>query len=494
MPIRHPITGCHATLLFGNWWIDADHLEAAVSQALAYDLTELVKINQAAQQALIEEQKKNEGKPPPLPYELIGDKAVITIDGPTTKHSTSFSSVMGENSTLQMAKAVKHALQHDAAKEILIHFDGAPGGNVDGAYDFAQVLMEADKIKPVVGHADDWMTSGAYLFGSCCRRLTANMNCQVGSIGTMSRLIDTSGKYEKEGIKVLPIVAGALKGTGMPGVKLTDAQIKHAQERCNDLNDLFIRHVAETRRLPQKTVRAHEAGVFISKKAREFGLIDDIHSFEHALTLTAPQPRGTRTVVTVPATPTGADPATRSTAMPLTAQQLDTARKLPGGAAITEENADTVLLEVASQLHKRVNDQGTQIQGLEKQIPQQVDPTVAAGHVRVFTKELGFSLKAGQIMPEQEKLIKDAILDGDKVKAGIVQTNGAIMIPSDTFMKVLELNKPTGLTDVKTGSQPAPRNEPGKIEENNDPSKVPADRKATLLGHVGIMPGATATK
>jgi signal peptide peptidase SppA len=486
---RHPITGCNAAALFGFWWIDAQALEAITAQALSYDLLELHKHNQMIQ---MEEQKKAEAdkdKPPKPPYVMMDKTAVIGIDDATTKHGTSFSSVMGGCSTVFMTKAIRHASQNGEVERILIHFDGAPGGTVDGAYDFAEAIMKADKIKPVVGHADDMVASGAYLFGSACRRLTANMNCQVGSIGTMSRLIDTSGNYEKNGIKVIPITTGKFKGIGMPGVGISEDQIAHVKERITDLNQLFIRHVASRRHLSQKEVKGLEASIFIANKAKDLGLVDQVCSLEEAMSLPVPEPRGTRTVVSVPATQTGADPARRK-AMPLTAQQIENARKLglPVLANITEENADVVLYEATNTFQQRAQSAENRVKELEQAAPAKVTPSIAALTIKPFVRELDVLQKEGRILPEQHTLIKDAVLDKDgKAKIDAVSPEGEIMISADVITKVLDANKPSGLTQIQTGAQPAPKQDPGG-NQITDPSQVPAERQSHLLSHVGVVP------
>lgn len=490
---RHPITGCRVSTLFGSWLMDYMNLESLKSQALSYDLNVVVK-------HMREIESSPERAKPALPYEKVGDRAVVRISGCTTKYPTSFSALMGGSSTVMLGKTLRAAAKDEDVKSIVMHYDTAPGGTVEGAFDFAQIIKEVNAVKPIVAIGSDMMASGGYLFASQASRIYANTNCEVGSIGTISYVSDSSKKYEAEGITVIPLRSGKYKGIGVPGAKISEEQIAYLQENTEDINDLFIKAVADARRIPQKTVRAMEAGVFIAKKALANGLIDEIANFEEVLSKPVPEPRGTRTVVTIPATQSGANPV-RSKAMPLSAQQLETARKLPGAASITEENADTVLYDVSSALsgavtnrdHK-ISELTAQVTQLSSQLPTKVDDNVAAGHVRVFAKELDFSAKAGLILPDQQKLIKDAIMDGDKPKAGVVQPNGTIMIAADTVMKMVELNKPHGLTELKTGAQPAPRAEPGKPEgENTDPSKVSEERRGQLLGHVGIKPGV-ATK
>ena len=204
--------------------------------------------------------------------------AVVHMTGMLMKGQSKY----GGTSTIGVRKALRAAKDDPNVSACLLCVD-SPGGHVAGMVELADSIAQFSK--PIAAHADDLMASAAY--GPSTQvtdGITANRSAEVGSIGTVAVLADTSGKAEAEGIKVHVISTGSLKGAFSAGVEITQEQIDYMQERVDSLNGNFLQLVETGRGMTPAQVKAAATGaVFSAAKAVELGLIDGIMSMDDAL-------------------------------------------------------------------------------------------------------------------------------------------------------------------------------------------------------------------
>lgn len=275
-----------------------------------------------------------DSRPVSLGYVNAGGVAVIPLAGPLMKRASKF----GGSSSVEIRSAIRKAIQDDSIHSILLHVD-SPGGTVAGTADLAADVRNANQRKPVYAHIEDLGASAAYWVASQARRVTANPTALIGSIGTMIRLTDESGKYAADGIKVHVVATGKYKGAGAEGAPITDEHLKMFQEEVNDLNEHFVKGVSEGRGMARARVEALADGrVHISSKAKEVGLIDEVRSLDEVFSFitaerdaatsqktetsaTEVSPRGETAVAQSQEKPTMADPTPSivPTAQPLAA-------------------------------------------------------------------------------------------------------------------------------------------------------------------------------
>jgi len=215
--------------------------------------------------------------------------AAINIHGPLMKGVSKF----GGTSTVLTRKAIRQATQDDDIDTIVLHVD-SPGGRVAGTMELAAEVRRAAAVKTVHAHIDDLGASAAYWSISGATTITANQMAQVGSIGTIAVLYDSSERMEKEGIKVHVISTGAFKGSGTPGTEITKADIAEFQKKVDEYNEFFLKGVSDGRKIPIEQVEQVADGrVYIASEARSLGLIDEIMSYEDAVNRYRTQDRGT---------------------------------------------------------------------------------------------------------------------------------------------------------------------------------------------------------
>jgi signal peptide peptidase SppA len=215
---------------------------------------------------------------PRRPYNVHNGIALIVIAGPLMKKASKF----GGTSSVETRSAIRKAVNDEEDKSILLHID-SPGGTVAGTADLAADVKAANVLKPVYAYIEDLGASAAYWVASQARRITANATAEVGSIGTLLVLADTSGMYESKGIKVHVISTGKYKGAGADGAPVTDDHIKMFQEEVDDLNEHFLNGVAKGRKGKMTMAQVREVAdgrCHIASKAKDLGLIDEVGSLD----------------------------------------------------------------------------------------------------------------------------------------------------------------------------------------------------------------------
>lgn len=202
--------------------------------------------------------------------------AVIDINGPMMKGLPKIAGT----STVLVRQLLKLAINDPTVESILLLID-SPGGHVAGTQELAEAVFKANKIKSVFAHIDDLGGSAAFWVASQASRITANKTSEIGAIGAVAIINDTSKKFENEGIKVHVIASGPFKGDGADGVPITDEMLESMQMRVEDLNTHFLAAVASGRNLNAEQIKAVSDGrIFIADKALKLGLIDSIQSLD----------------------------------------------------------------------------------------------------------------------------------------------------------------------------------------------------------------------
>lgn len=202
---------------------------------------------------------------------------VLQVRGVLSKYSDGDGLVSMINAT----DLIKAATQDDSISTIVIWVD-SPGGEVRGAFELAEAVASASRVKNVVGIAEDLCCSAAYLVLSQCSQIYAtNSMTQVGSIGVVLILLDTSKLLNDAGIRVLRFRSGPLKGLGSDGIPLSETESAYLQSRVEQVADEFIAAVARGRRLSVNSVQKLATGeTFSAKVATQNGLIDGVKTVD----------------------------------------------------------------------------------------------------------------------------------------------------------------------------------------------------------------------
>lgn len=215
----------------------------------------------------------------PFAFDAESGIALIELNGQLMKGESKY----GGTSTIEARRQIRAATADKSVRGIMLAVD-SPGGTVAGTDALAGDIRKAADAKPTRAHVEDLAASAAYWAISQTNLITASETSEIGSIGTVAVVEDSSERAEKLGVKVHVISTGAYKGMGAPGTEVTSEHLKEIAARVEGINEHFLTAVKNGRGLERKDVEAAADGrVFIAKKARQMGLIDRVMSFDDAL-------------------------------------------------------------------------------------------------------------------------------------------------------------------------------------------------------------------
>ena len=207
--------------------------------------------------------------------------ATISISGQILKGWSSY----GGTSSIATRQALRQAEADQDVRAIMLAID-SPGGTVAGIKALADEVarIRREGVKPIVTHAEDSMHSAALWVGVQASRVTASAMTEVGSIGTLAVVEDTSKMAESIGIKVHVISSGEMKGAGVPGTEITEDMLAEVQERVDQINAFFLNAVKKGRGTGIDEVRRLADGRdWLAAEARERNLIDEVMSQDDAV-------------------------------------------------------------------------------------------------------------------------------------------------------------------------------------------------------------------
>lgn len=205
--------------------------------------------------------------------------ATIPIVGPTMKGDSKF----GGTNSLRTRRAVRRAASDASIRGVMLLID-SPGGTVAGTGELATDIAALRKVKPVFAHVEDLGASAAVWAMSQTEFISATATSEIGSIGTVAVIEDSSGAAELAGIKVHVVSTGNFKGALADGVPVTEEVIDAVQQRVDDINEHFMKAVSVGRKMSMSAVRAIADGrVHIASTAKELGLIDAVMTADQAM-------------------------------------------------------------------------------------------------------------------------------------------------------------------------------------------------------------------
>jgi signal peptide peptidase SppA len=268
----------------GPWLIEPGWFQQAVSAVKAglwqpkQRAVSLAAI-QVGSDGAIEARTRRDSEDEPIYFVDSAGLAIVPIDGPMLKGESKY----GGANTLAIRRQVRMAAKDPDVKGIFLAID-SPGGTVAGTQELAADVADAGRAKPVFAHIDDLGASAAYWVASQAGRITASPTSEVGSIGVLAVVEDSSGMAEKKGIEVHVISTGPYKGAGVEGAPITKDQLAYMQDRVDAVHEHFLDAVAAGRGEPRKTVDGWSSGkVWIAAEAARMGLIDEVMRMDEAL-------------------------------------------------------------------------------------------------------------------------------------------------------------------------------------------------------------------
>jgi signal peptide peptidase SppA len=195
---------------------------------------------------------------------------VIAIEGPILRKPDLIARVfLGATSSEEIGEALREAATRPEIKAVFLNID-SPGGTVAGTPELAAAVASLNERKPVYAFSSGLMCSAAYWVASQARAIYATPSAQVGSIGVVQAVVDSSAAIDKAGIKVEVFSVGKYKAMGAPGTALTDDQRELIQSNLAEIAAEF--HDAVLSRGRAIPAEAMEGQTFSGKQAQRHNL------------------------------------------------------------------------------------------------------------------------------------------------------------------------------------------------------------------------------
>lgn len=212
-------------------------------------------------------------------YDLQEHTALIPLAGPMTKGDSKF----GGTSTIRVRHSLRQAARDPDVHNIVLQVY-SPGGHVDGVQDLADEVWQVRQHKPVVAHIEDLGASAAYWVASQAARITANATAEIGSIGTMAVLEDSSKRLERLGVTVHVVATGPFKGLGVDGAPVSAEALGYVRARVEAINAHFLASIRRSRGLAGDALALVSDGrVHQAAPALRLGLIDAVQGLDATL-------------------------------------------------------------------------------------------------------------------------------------------------------------------------------------------------------------------
>ena len=213
------------------------------------------------------------------PLEIVtlsdnGRTATIDIKGVFLLGSSSTRWLITEGyyvDPLLVEKAVKQLEDNQFVEKIIFNID-SPGGNTAGMHSLGITI--ASSSKSIESITSGSISSAAWWVAAPSDKISADKMSQLGSIGTMVRLVDSSKYYQQAGLKVHVISTGALKGSFTEGKEVTTEELAYAQELVDSVNKIFLDFISTYRKVDTKQISSGK--VWLAEEAKSLGLVDTI--------------------------------------------------------------------------------------------------------------------------------------------------------------------------------------------------------------------------
>lgn len=201
---------------------------------------------------------------------------LLRVDGSLTYKPVT--TVCGEVGTSYKSLVERVEAMVDAGIKTLVMECSSGGGeasHVFQAADEIRAICDTNQIK-LIGYADTRACSAAYALLCICDVVVANPSAELGSIGCVVALLDTSQAMAQAGLKRIFISSGESKVPFAEDGSFKKEFLEDIQAEVDTLNQEFAEHVSKHTGIDAKNIMAMQAKVFNAQNALKLGLCDAV--------------------------------------------------------------------------------------------------------------------------------------------------------------------------------------------------------------------------
>jgi protease-4 len=162
----------------------------------------------------------------------------------------------------------------------------SPGGGVAASQEIYDAIVALKKKKKVVVSMGSVAASGGLMIACAGDKIVANPGTITGSISTIWHSANVEELLKKVGVKSTVVKSGRYKDIGSPVREMTPEEIAIIQELVDDVYNQFVDVIVRDRKLPrEKVVAISDGRIFTGRKAKEYGLVDQLGNLAFAVKL-----------------------------------------------------------------------------------------------------------------------------------------------------------------------------------------------------------------
>jgi protease-4 len=185
-----------------------------------------------------------------------------------------------------LTQLVARAAADGDVKAIVLRVESPGGDGLASDLVWREVMQARRKGKPVVVSMGDVAASGGYLVAVGADAIVAEPSTLTGSIGVFALKPDLSGLLGKLGARLVTLKRGENADLEAVTKRWTPREREVIERQVAAFYDLFLKRVAEGRRLERSAVeKLAEGQVWTGAQALERGLVDRLGSLDDALRL-----------------------------------------------------------------------------------------------------------------------------------------------------------------------------------------------------------------
>lgn len=210
---------------------------------------------------------------------LRGRTAILPIIGPIFPRSNLMTAMSGATSLQNISSDFNVALNDPRVESIILDVD-SPGGEITDVEAIGEMIYQARERKPIIAFTSGMAASAGFWIASSASELVAARTGEVGSIGVVAAIRDTSAKDEKSGVQNINIVS-SISPNKRPDYK-TEAGRQGVQKIVDDLGIIFAETVARNRGVTFEDVvtKFGRGDMLLAQDALAVNMIDNISSLE----------------------------------------------------------------------------------------------------------------------------------------------------------------------------------------------------------------------
>jgi protease-4 len=220
------------------------------------------------------------GKPPKSPH-----VALVYAVGPIV-YGDRQSGLLGNDELIAsnvMVKTLDRLRTAEKVKAVLLRID-SPGGSALASDIIWASLRRLAAVKPVIVSMGDVAASGGYYLASAATKIYAQPLSLTGSIGVVGGKIALGGLYGKLGITETTLTRGAQADFFSSSRPFSENERQKFEALMKNTYDTFVARVASGRKMSRaKVERAAQGRVWIGRRAKALGLVDELGGLYDAL-------------------------------------------------------------------------------------------------------------------------------------------------------------------------------------------------------------------